>query len=126
MRFITDRKRAEGLGSARRGVEHWWEQRVSAVTLAILAPLFVLPFAYHVGDGYEEAIRAYSHPVNALIAIAFITTMFLHLYQGLQVIIEDYVHDRFWEVVLLIAARLGCALFGITGVFAILKIAIGS
>ncbi|GKY86162.1 succinate dehydrogenase, hydrophobic membrane anchor protein [Sinisalibacter aestuarii] len=122
MRYMTDRKRATGLGSARSGVQHFWEQRVSAIALVVLAPLFIFPLAYNMGDSYEAVHAAYAHPVNATIAVAFFVTAFLHFFQGLQVVIEDYVHGR-WEIVLIITTRLLSALFALIGVFAILKIA---
>lgn len=122
MAYLTDRKRARALGSARSGVQHFWEQRISAIALLVLTPLFVFPFAYNVGDGYEAVHAAYAHPVNATIAIAFLLTSFLHFFQGIQVVIEDYVHGR-WEIVLLISMRLISALLALIGAFAILKIA---
>ena len=123
MRYLTDRKRVRGLGSAKSGTAHFWEQRLSAIALVVLTPLFVIPFAYNLGGSHADILAAYSHPVNAIIAIAFILTAFLHLFQGLQVVIEDYVHGRA-EIVLIITARLTCALFALAGVFSILKIAV--
>ena len=35
MAFLTDRKRAEGLGSAKSGTEHFWSMTVSSVALLI-------------------------------------------------------------------------------------------
>ena len=122
MRYLTDRKRAQGLGSAKSGTAHFWEQRLSAVALLLLTPLFVFPLAYNLGDSYEAVRDAYSHPINALIATAFFLTAFLHFFQGIQVVIEDYVHGR-WGVVLIIAMRLLSALFALIGAFAVLKIA---
>ena len=122
MRYQTDRSRVTGLGSAKSGTSHFWEQRISAIALVVLTPLFVLPLAYNMGASFAEMRAAYAHPVNALIAIAFIATAFLHLFQGLQVVIEDYVHGRL-GLILIISSRLLCALFALTGAFAILKIA---
>lgn len=44
MRFLTDRKRAVGLGSAKTGVHHFWAMKVQSVALLILIPLFVFTF----------------------------------------------------------------------------------
>ena len=62
MRYQTDRARVEGLGSAKQGTGHFWEQRISAIALLFLVPLFVFPFAYNLGDGYEAVRAAYAHP----------------------------------------------------------------
>ena len=122
MRYMTDRKRATGLGSARSGTHHFWEQRLSAIALIVLTPLFVFPLAYNMGDSFTHVRAAYAHPVNAIIALAFFLTAFLHFFQGIVVVIEDYVYSR-WELVLIISMRLVSALFALIGVFAILKIA---
>lgn len=125
MRYLTDRARVEGLGSAKQGTAHFWEQRISAIALLFLVPLFIFPFAYNLGDGYVAVRAAYAHPVNAIIAIAFFITVFLHLFQGLQVVIEDYVHGRA-GMVLIIASRLLCTLFALVGVYAIIRISLGA
>ena len=122
MAYLTDRKRARGLGSAKSGTAHFWEQRLSAVALVVLTPLFVLPLAYNMGDSFEAVRAAYAHPVNAIVGVAFFVTAFLHFFQGVQVVIEDYVHGR-WEIVLIITMRLVSALFALIGAFAVLKIA---
>jgi succinate dehydrogenase / fumarate reductase membrane anchor subunit len=122
MAYLTDRKRAKGLGSAKSGTAHFWEQRLSAIALLVLTPLFVLPLAYNLGDSYAGVRAAYAHPVNAIVGVAFFITAFLHFFQGVTVVIEDYVHGR-WEIVLIITMRLVSALFALIGAFAILKIA---
>lgn len=122
MSYQTDRARVTGLGSAKAGTGHFWEQRISAIALLLLTPAFIFPLAYNIGDTYENVRAAYAHPFNAIVAIAFFITVFLHLFQGLQVVIEDYVHSRAGPV-LIISARLFCSFSALTGVFAVLKIA---
>ncbi len=114
MSYLTDRKRATGLGSAKSGTAHFWEQRLSAVALVVLTPLFVFPLAYNLGDTYEGVRAAYAHPVNAIIGVAFFLTGFLHFFQGVVVVIEDYAHGR-WELVLIITMRMLSALVSLIG-----------
>jgi len=125
MGYITNRKRVEGLGSAKAGTHHFWHQRITAIALLFLVPMFIFPFARYLGGSYEELRAAYAHPVNAVVAIAFLATAWLHFFQGIQVVIEDYLHGRM-KLVLVIAMRLLASLFALTGVFAILKIALGA
>ena len=122
MAYLTDRTRAKGLGSAKSGTAQFWEQRLSAIALALLTPLFLFPLAYNLGGSFEEVRAAYAHPINAIVGVAFFITAFLHFFQGIQVVIEDYVHGR-WGIVLIITLRLVSALFALIGAFAILKIA---
>ncbi|MEC7760350.1 MAG: succinate dehydrogenase, hydrophobic membrane anchor protein [Pseudomonadota bacterium] len=125
MRYLTDRARVNGLGSAKAGTQHFWEQRISAIALIFIVPFFVFPFAMNLGAGYEAVSAAYAKPFNAIVALAFFITVALHLFQGLQVVIEDYVHGRA-GMVLIIATRLLCTLLALVGVFAIIKIALGA
>lgn len=124
MSYLTDKKRVHGLGSAKDGTGHFMSQRVTAIALIPLTVLFVLPFVYNLGSGHDRVIEVYSHPVNAIIAILFFITVFTHLRLGLQVVIEDYVHRHNTRTALLIANTLFCWLFGLTGVFAVAKIAL--
>ena len=71
MSFKTDYGRVAGLGSAKDGTHHFWAQRVSAVALLILTPLFVFPLAYNMGDSFDNVRAAYAHPINAIVVIRF-------------------------------------------------------
>lgn len=122
MSFNTDYKRVQGLGSAKEGTHHFWSQRISAVALIILTPLFIVPLARNLGADYDTVIAAYAHPFRAIVAALFVITTFYHLKLGLQVVIEDYVHGGL-RTALIVATYLFCGLLGFTGLFAIAKIA---
>ncbi|QDL90964.1 succinate dehydrogenase, hydrophobic membrane anchor protein [Paroceanicella profunda] len=126
MQFRTDRQRATGLGAAKEGVSHWWNQRVSAVALAVLVLLFIWPLGAALGESHEEVLETYRNPFNAIVAILMFGTAFFHLKLGLQVVIEDYVHGKAMRTALLLANTLLCAFFGIAGIFAVVKIALGA
>ena len=68
MAFLTDRKRAAGLGSAKTGTAHFWSMKVSSVALLILMPLFVFTFGCALGGSYEEVLSYYSKPFPAIVA----------------------------------------------------------
>lgn len=123
MSFKTDYGRVHGLGSAKDGTEHWWRQRITAIALALLAPFFVFPFASSLGDGFDAVQETYSNPFTAIVAALFVVISFYHLALGLRVVIEDYVHDKGWRIVALVANSGFCILFGFAGLFAIAKIA---
>ncbi|HYJ83482.1 MAG TPA: succinate dehydrogenase, hydrophobic membrane anchor protein [Allosphingosinicella sp.] len=119
----TPLARARGLGSAREGAEHWWHERASSVALLLLfvwliVSLLRLPALDH--RGVTEWLR---DPLAAVPMLLLIAATFWHLKMGLQVIIEDYVHDegnRFLALLLISFAAIGGAAFAI---FAVLKIA---
>lgn len=123
MRYLTDRKRAEGLGSAKTGTEHHWSMMISSVALLGLIPLFVFTFGYALGKPYEEAIAYYSRPFPAIVAALTLFVGFLHFRGGVQVLIEDYVHGfarKAWIIAMI------CLSYGAmaVGLFAIARIAL--
>ncbi|KGM50545.1 succinate dehydrogenase, hydrophobic membrane anchor protein [Pseudooceanicola atlanticus] len=92
MRFLTDRKRATGMGASKTGTEHHWSMQVSSIALLILVPLFVFTTGWIIGAPYEEVVAYYSRPFPAVIAaLTFIVGM-AHFKNGAQMAIEDYVH----------------------------------
>ncbi len=125
MGFQTNFRKVEGLGSSKEGTHHWWLQRLSAIALIPLALLFVYTFLPTLGTGYDTFIATYSSLGNAIIAILFLIVGFFHLRLGMQVVIEDYVHAKFWKVLLIVSNTLFCWGFMIVGVIAIARIAFG-
>lgn len=123
MSFRTPRARATGLGTAHSGTHHWWAQRLTSIALIPLSILFVIPFAGALGQGHEAVIALYANPFHAIVAILMIAVTFQHLHQGLQVVIQDYVHDKGWLTACLTGAWMLCGAAGLAGIFAVLKIA---
>lgn len=117
--------RARNHGSARDGVHHWWQQRLSAVLLVALTVWLVLAIRVAVDGDFDTARAWMALPWNTVFALLFTITTFYHGQLGLQVIIEDYVHTRWLEVTLQIAVKLFALLFAVMGALAILRIAFG-
>ncbi|MEO9078831.1 MAG: succinate dehydrogenase, hydrophobic membrane anchor protein [Rhodanobacter sp.] len=117
-------KIARGLGSAQSGVGHWWVQRLTAAALVVLGIWFVVTVLCLLHADYATARAAVAQPWNAVLLIAFVITMFWHAVLGLQVVIEDYVHTRWKEVVLLVAIKFLAVLGALAGVLAVLRIAL--
>lgn len=122
MSFLTDRARANGLGSAKEGTGHFWSQRITAIALVPLGLLFVFPFAAALGDGHEAVLALYGRPFHAIVAGLFIAVAFNHLRLGVQVVVEDYVHGGARAVVLVLNTLI-CAALAFGGLFAVAKIA---
>ena len=92
MRYLTDRKRATGLGSAKSGTEHHWSMTVSSGALLVLIPLFIFTFGPMLGASYEEVTAYFARPFPAVVAALTIIVTFRHFAGGVQALIEDYVH----------------------------------
>ena len=123
MGFRTDRQRVEGLGSAKEGTGHWWSQRITSIALIPLTILFIFPFAANLGAEFDVVRLSYQSPFNAIVARLFTITVAVHLQQGLQVVIEDYVHSKPVLTAAVTINTLFCWALGLVGVFAVAKIA---
>jgi succinate dehydrogenase / fumarate reductase membrane anchor subunit len=123
MAFLTDRKRAVGMGSAKTGTEHHWHMMVSSVALLLLIPMFVFTFGSILGSSYEEVIAYYQRPFPAVVAALTMLVGFFHFRGGVQTLIEDYVHGLARKVAIIgmICLSYGAAAFAI---FAIVRIAL--
>ncbi len=123
MRYLTDRKRAAGLGSAKSGTAHFWAMKVSSVALLILVPLFVFTFGPVLGQPFDEVLEYYSRPFPAIVAALTLAVGFKHFADGAQVMLEDYVHGTLEKVLIILVT---CLSYGAAaaGIFAIARIAL--
>ena len=123
MAYLTDRKRASGLGSAKSGTRHFWAMKVSSVALLILVPLFVFTFGSALGGTWEEIVVYYGRPFPAIVAALTLIVGFKHFNDGVQVLIEDYVHGPAEKIAII---AMTCLSYGAAavGVFAIARLAL--
>jgi len=122
MAFLTDRKRADLFGAAKTGTEHFWSMTVSSTALLFLVPLFVFTFAPMLGEPHDAVIAHFSRPFPAIVAGLTLAVGFLHFKNGVQVLIEDYVHGIMRKVLIIAMICLSYAAAA-TGLFAIARIA---
>ncbi len=119
----TNLGRVRGLGSAGHGSHHWIMQRVTAVGNLILVLWFLITLAMMPSYDYDTMVAWLSSPLAAVPMILLLISVFWHLRMGLQVLMEDYVHDaglKFGLTLLLNFYAIGGAALGI---FAVAKIA---
>ncbi len=116
--------RARGLGSAKSGTGHWWWQRVTSVALLLLTPWLIGLLVSMVGADLETVRGALARPWNAIFMTAFVVVTFWHVQQGLQVVIEDYVHTRASEIALQLLNTLACTIGALASLYAIGRIAL--
>lgn len=121
--FRTPLARARGLGSAKSGVGHFIAQRVSALALVVLAPLFVWSIASLPSADYETARAWIGSPLGAILTLLTLTATFYHMRLGLQTVIEDYIHKPVTKALLLSANTLIAAGLWIAALYAVLAIA---
>jgi succinate dehydrogenase / fumarate reductase membrane anchor subunit len=123
MRFLTDRKRAEGLGAAHSGTEHHWYMIVSSVGLALVVPIFLFVFGGALGGSHDEVIDTFSHPAMAILTMLVLYVGLQHFRKGAQTMIEDYAGGMTRKILIIAVTVLSYGLIA-TGLFAVLKIAL--
>lgn len=116
--------RARGLGSARAGSRHWWAQRLTALALVPLTLWFIFSVIHLSGASHQVVIDWLSAPVTLVLMLALIVATFHHLQLGVQVVIEDYVHDERLKIGAVLAVRAACVLVALACIVCVLKIGI--
>jgi succinate dehydrogenase / fumarate reductase membrane anchor subunit len=123
--MATPLARVRGLGSARKGTETFWRQRLTAIANIPLVIFLILAIVTHIGADYEQ-VRAYlAQPLVALALLALVISASIHMRIGLKEIIEDYVHGGA-KLIAILAATFFSFGAGLACVAAILKISLGS
>lgn len=126
MSLVTPLNRVLGLGTAKGAAEHWWLQRVTAVSLVPLGLWFVIALLRLPDFSYATVVDWAQRPLTSILLILTVLAIGYHSYLGVQVVIEDYVHAKGLKVLSLIASAFAHTALSIAALFAILKIAFGS
>jgi len=121
----TPLARVRGSGSARSGTGHFWHQRLTAVaniplTIAVVVILIML-----LGRNQAAAAQILGSPAVSIIMLLFIASIVIHMKIGMQVVIEDYVHDESAKLTLLMANTFFSIAVGLAAVYGVLKLSFG-
>jgi len=114
--------KAIGLGSAKHGFGHWWWQRVSAVALVPLCIWFVYSVLCLVNAEYADVVAWFQSPVQTSLMIVFVLTLIYHAQTGLQVVIEDYIHQKAVNLIMLYGVKFLSVLMAVVAVVSIFRI----
>lgn len=114
---------ARGSGSAQEGTHHWLNERIAAIASMPLLLWLVWSVTHMGAVDYATFTLWLARPLNAVLMILSVVSVFYHAALGSQVIVEDYVHHEGLKLAKLIGLKLFFAAAGISCVFSILKIA---
>ncbi len=120
----TPMAKVRGLGAAHSGTEHFWHQRVTAVSnlVLVLALLAVLVTTF--GRDYAATLAVVSHPAVAMVLILLAISVGVHMRLGMTVIIEDYVHGKGLKMAAVILNTFFSFAVAAVAIFAILRISL--
>ncbi|MGB8275925.1 MAG: succinate dehydrogenase, hydrophobic membrane anchor protein [Alphaproteobacteria bacterium] len=108
----------------RSGKAHWWAQRTTSIALVPLSLWLTVGLVRHTGASHAAVVAWLHSPWAAILMILTLGTAFYHAMLGLEVVIEDYVHGPARRLASMLAVRFACVVFVVTGVFAVLRIAL--
>ncbi len=115
--------RVRGLGSAKGGASHWATERLISLATLPLYVWLVVALLRLPDLGHGTVVNWLSSPLNAVMMILLTVTTFVHLKQGMQVVLDDYVHDEGTRVLTNIALVFLSVAGGAAATFAVLQIA---
>jgi succinate dehydrogenase membrane anchor subunit len=121
----TPLARVRGLGSAKTGTAHFWHQRLTAVANVPLTIAFVLIVLALLGRNHAAAQQILASPLVAIVMLLFIGSITYHMRIGMQVIIEDYVHEETAKLALIMLNTFFAVAVALASVYAIFKLSFG-
>jgi len=123
--FRSPLGRVRGLGSAKEGVQQWWMQRLTALALVPLSLWLVAAVVALAGANHVAVVAWIGQPVTVGLLVLLIGATFYHAQLGLQVVIEDYVHNEAVKIAGLLLVKAAALLLALAGILAVLFVAFG-
>lgn len=118
----TPLSRVKGLGAAHHGTEHFWMQRLTAAANVLLFVVLIGVAVTLVGSSHAVVTATLGRPLIAVLLIAAIISVSIHMRIGMQIVIEDYVHSPVRKIGLLMLNTFFSFGVGLACTFAVLKI----
>ncbi|MDT9597930.1 succinate dehydrogenase, hydrophobic membrane anchor protein [Sphingosinicella sp. GR2756] len=125
MKMETPIARVRGLGSARSGAHHWWLERLTSISTLVLFVWLLMSLLRLPSLDHQAVTTWLASPVAAVPMLLLIVSTFWHLKLGLQVVIEDYVHEDGWKLFSITLLNFLTIAGGALAFFSVLKIAFG-
>ncbi len=118
----TPLHRVRGMGAAHTGTGHFKSERYSAAALIPLSLWFGYAMLGLAGTSEVTILQFLASPLNAILMAAFASTALYHMYFGLNVVVDDYVHTMWIKLFLRLVIRFFAIATLATCLFALLRI----
>ena len=121
----TPLERVRGLGSAHTGTSDFWRQRLTAVAMTLLIVPVIVVMIMLIGRNHAGAAQILGSIPIAIILLLFIIASTWHMKIGMQVVIEDYIHNEKLKIASVMANNFFCVAVALASIYAILKLSSG-
>ena len=121
----TPLARVRSLGSSHSGTSDFWRQRLTAVAMTVLIVPVIVVVLMLIGSNQAYAKQTFSSLPIAIIMLLFIVASAWHMKIGMQVVIEDYVHNEKIKLASVMANNFFCIAVALASIYAILKMSSG-
>ena len=121
----TPLARVRNLGASHTGTGDFWRQRLTAVAMTLLIVPVIIVVIMLIGRNQAGAAQILGSLPIAIILLLFIIASTWHMKIGMQVVIEDYVHNEKLKLASVMANNFFCFAVAIASIYAILKLSSG-
>ena len=117
--------RVRSLGAAHSGTTDFWRQRLTGVAMTLLMIPGIVVVMMVLGRNQAGAAQVLGSPWVALILLLFIIASAWHMKIGMQVVIEDYVHNEKLKLASIMANNFFAVAVALASIYAIFKLSSG-
>ncbi|MBB4257933.1 MULTISPECIES: succinate dehydrogenase, hydrophobic membrane anchor protein [Bradyrhizobium] len=117
--------RVRNLGAAHSGTSDFWRQRITGVAMTLLMIPALVIIVMLLGRNQVYAAQTLSSIPVAVILLLFIFASAWHMKIGMQVVIEDYVHNEKLKLVSIMLNNFFSVAVALASTYAILKLSSG-
>jgi succinate dehydrogenase / fumarate reductase, membrane anchor subunit len=121
----TPLARVRSLGASHSGTGDFWRQRVTAVAMTLLIVPVIVVVMMLLGRNQAGAAQILGSPPVAIIMLLFIIASAWHMKIGMQVVIEDYIHNEKLKLATIMANNFFSIAVALASIYAILKLSSG-
>ncbi len=115
--------RARNHGSARSGAHHWWMQKLTAAALIPLGVLLAALLIFLLGSDHQTVVVWVGNPIVAALMMLFVGVALYHAVLGMQVVYEDYIHNKWIKIFLDVGTKFFGFLLGAIALFSLVRLA---